>query len=285
MMTFKIFLIFFFSFLSVSYSKIITLGGTVTEIVYGLGAGDKIVAVDLSSLNPLEARNLPQVGYIRNVSLEGILSLEPTAVIASDSLGPKSVIGRLKKAGIKLKIIKSPQSVEETCNAINEISSFLSLESKGKQLVDEIRINYSQLNITNNRASAIFLMYNPGISGTFNAAGNHTKANSIIEISGANNLAKGIHNGYKNLNIEGMLKLNPEVIFVGIPENTKLDKNHFLKLLSNDSILCELSAVRNNRVYFLPLSKTLSFGHEVIDTIQYLNDCLYGNYLKDENEI
>ena len=64
MMTFKIFLIFFFSFLSVSYSKIITLGGTVTEIVYGLGAGDKIVAVDLSSLNPLEARNLPQVGYI-----------------------------------------------------------------------------------------------------------------------------------------------------------------------------------------------------------------------------
>ena len=285
MMAFKIFLIFFFSFLCVSYSKIITLGGTVTEIVYGLGAGDRIIAVDLSSLNPSEARSLPQVGYIRNVSLEGILSFEPTAVIASDALGPKSVIEKLKKAGIDLKIIKSPHSVQETCNAINEISSFLSLESKGKQLVDEIQTNYSQLIVTNNRVSAIFLMYNPGISGTFNAAGNHTKANSIMEISGAKNLAKSIHNGYKNLNIEGMLKLNPEVIFVGITENTKLDKNHFFKLISNDSVLHELSAVRNNRVYFLPLSKTLSFGHEVIDTIQYLNDCLYGNYLKDENEI
>jgi len=58
-------------------ARVVSLGGSVTEVVYALGAGDRLVAVDISSLYPQAAQTLPKVGYYRDVSVEGIASLRP----------------------------------------------------------------------------------------------------------------------------------------------------------------------------------------------------------------
>ena len=68
--------------------RIVTIGGAATEIVFALGAGSSIVATDLSSIYPPQARELPMVGYVRNISPEGVLSMEPDLVIATGALGP-----------------------------------------------------------------------------------------------------------------------------------------------------------------------------------------------------
>src|SRR3546814_19986504 len=78
--------------------RVVSLGGTVTEIVYDLGEGDRLVADDLSSLYPKEATLLPRVGYYRAVPLEGVLSMRPDLVLAS-GLGRAAGRGRVCQAG------------------------------------------------------------------------------------------------------------------------------------------------------------------------------------------
>ena len=63
--------------------KIVTLGGDVTEIVYALGASSSLVARDSTSQWPQAANVLPDVGYLRQLNAEGILSMRPTLVLAS----------------------------------------------------------------------------------------------------------------------------------------------------------------------------------------------------------
>ncbi|MFJ0631528.1 ABC transporter substrate-binding protein, partial [Bordetella bronchiseptica] len=76
--------------------RVVTLGGTVTEIVYALGQGGRLVGDDLSSLYPQAATQLPRIGYYRAVPVEGVLALEPDLVLASEQAGPPDAIERLK---------------------------------------------------------------------------------------------------------------------------------------------------------------------------------------------
>lgn len=71
-------------------SRVVSLGGSVTEIVYGLGEGDRLVGDDLSSLYPEAATKLPRVGYYRAVPVEGVLSLKPDLVLASEQAGRRT---------------------------------------------------------------------------------------------------------------------------------------------------------------------------------------------------
>ena len=81
-------------------SRLVTLAGAVTETVYALGLGDHVVGVDASSLYPAEVQEKPQVGYFRQTSAEGILSLGPTLVLAPASMGPPAVVEQLRTAGV-----------------------------------------------------------------------------------------------------------------------------------------------------------------------------------------
>src|SRR3546814_8110214 len=86
-------------------SRIVAAGGVVTEIVYRLGAGDRIVAADTTSLYPPEAADLPKVGYMRTLSAEGILSVGPSIVIAAEEAGPPAVIDQIRQAGVPVVVL------------------------------------------------------------------------------------------------------------------------------------------------------------------------------------
>src|SRR5690606_30267932 len=85
--------------------RVVTLGGTVTEIVYALDQGDRLVGDDQSSLYPEAATKLPRVGYYRAVPVEGVLALRPDLVLASEQAGPPEALARLKEVGIPVEII------------------------------------------------------------------------------------------------------------------------------------------------------------------------------------
>src|SRR4051812_17116218 len=73
------------------------------EIIWALGAQDKVVGIDLSSTYPPEVKNVQTVGYHRALSAEGILSLHPTAVIQDGNVGPPQVLEQLQQLNIPLK--------------------------------------------------------------------------------------------------------------------------------------------------------------------------------------
>ncbi len=92
--------------------RIVSVAGSLTEIVYALGAEDRLVGVDATSLHPPSARALPQVGYHRSLSAEGILSLAPDLVLASETAGPPAILDQIRSAGVPIRIVAGELSPE-----------------------------------------------------------------------------------------------------------------------------------------------------------------------------
>src|SRR5688500_18984294 len=84
----------------VDTSRLVTVGGAVTEIVFALGYGDKVIARDITSFYPDEVNRLPSVGYMRALSPEGVLSVNPSAILLIQGSGPKETIDVLSKASV-----------------------------------------------------------------------------------------------------------------------------------------------------------------------------------------
>ena len=93
--------------------RIVTLGGTITEIVFALGAGERVVGVDASSSFPEAVNQLPKVAYHRRLSAEGVLSLRPTLIIATTEAGPPEAIQQLRSAGVTVLVLPHDPTVEK----------------------------------------------------------------------------------------------------------------------------------------------------------------------------
>ena len=93
-------------------SRIVTIGGAVTEIVYELGLGDNIIAVDTSSIYPDAATEKPDVGYLRFLSAEPILSFEPTLIITTDDAGPPETLQLLGEVGVTVLVTPAENTVQ-----------------------------------------------------------------------------------------------------------------------------------------------------------------------------
>ena len=103
-------------------ARVVTLGGSVTEIVYQLGQGGKLVGDDLSSLYPEAATKLPRVGYYRAVPVEGVLALKPDLVLASEQAGPPDALKRLGDVGVRIVTVPDAPSVDSLKARIRNIA-------------------------------------------------------------------------------------------------------------------------------------------------------------------
>lgn len=92
--------------------KLVSIGGDVTEIVYALGAGDEMVARDSTSLRPQAVLKLPDVGYMRQLNTEGILSMRPSMVLSSELAEPSLVLQQLAQNGVKVIRVPGTASVD-----------------------------------------------------------------------------------------------------------------------------------------------------------------------------
>lgn len=110
------------------------------EIIWALGAQDKVVGVDLSSTFPAEVKNVQTVGYHRALSAEGILSLHPTAILTSENnIGPPQVVEQINSLNIPVKNFSAKNdSIEGTKALIREIGAFFHKEERAEELCRNI---------------------------------------------------------------------------------------------------------------------------------------------------
>ena len=105
------------------------------EIIWALGAQDKVVGIDLSSTYPPEIKNVQTVGYHRALSAEGILSLKPTAVINDGNVGPPQVLEQIEQLNIPLKTFNAKNdSIDGTKALIREIGEYFNKKDKAEEL-------------------------------------------------------------------------------------------------------------------------------------------------------
>lgn len=197
-----------------SAGRIVALGGAVTEILYRLGAGARIVAVDTTSLYPPEAlREKPNVGYLRALSAEGLLSLGPDLVIAADGAGPPDVLTLVREAGVRVELVKEPPSPEGVLDKIAAVGRLVGLERDAEALAGEVRARFADLAALRARivrpARALLVLSVQG--GRTMVGGADSTADGILRLAGLANAASGLA-GFKPMTDEAVVVAAPDVV-------------------------------------------------------------------------
>ncbi len=195
--------------------RVVAVGGAVTEIVYALGAGERLVAVDSTSVHPADARTLPQVGYMRSLSAEGVLGMRPDLILATSEAGPAAVLAQLRTAGAPLITVPSDHSIETLRTRVRTVAKALGLETRGAKLEQELVAQWQatreHVARLGGRPKVLFLLAHTG--NTAMVAGSGTAAEAMIRYAGAQNAITGFE-GYKPLTAEAALTAAPDVILI-----------------------------------------------------------------------
>jgi iron complex transport system substrate-binding protein len=193
--------------------RIVTLGGSVTEIVYALGAGDQVVGVDASSVYPEAATEKPNVGYFRKVPAEGVLSLNPSLVLALEGTGPPTVFEQFRSAGVRTVQVPDTPSVTGAKQKIQTIGDLLGRSARGDSLIAAMERDLDEARALRAEAAStpsVLFVYARG-SGTMNVAGRGTSAAAMIELAGGENAITGFE-GFKPMSAEAVVEAEPDVI-------------------------------------------------------------------------
>ena len=196
--------------------RIVAVGGALTEIVYALGLEDRLVGIDTTSLYPLRAlREKPNVGYMRQLSAEGVLGLNPELILATEGSGPKETLAVLAEA--KVPIVTVPESFGEAgiIERIRIVARELGAEARGACLSEAVEKDLAAMRKlrakVGEKRRVMFVM--SFVNGRAMVAGKKTAAHEIIALSGAAN-AIDDYDGYKPLSEEAIVAAKPDVILV-----------------------------------------------------------------------
>ena len=196
-------------------SRVISVGGSITEIVYELGAGDRLVAVDTTSSYPPAADALPDIGYMRQLAAEPILALEPDLLLLVEDAGPPAVLDQLRATGIAIVTLSDEPTLDGVRQKVREVAVALDLVDEGERLV--ARIEAAQRDVTTKLASlperpSVLFLLSVG-TGAPLAAGRETSAAGIIEMAGGRNALTDF-SGFRPLSPEAAAATRAEVVLV-----------------------------------------------------------------------
>lgn len=205
-------------------SRIVTIGGAVTEIVFALGHGGDVIAVDQTSTYPAAVKSKPNVGYMRALSAEGVISVAPTLILATEGSGPPDVIDILSGAAIPFVVVPEGYDEQAVLRKIELIAHVLDEEERGKAMTDAITEDFRALQEIRDRIEkkrkAVFVFAVGG--GTPTVGGSETSVDGVFALGGIDNAMKAM-SGYKPAVGEAVLAAAPDVVVTMIERNHGLD--------------------------------------------------------------
>ena len=196
-------------------SRIVSVGGAVTEILYAIGLEDRVVAVDTTSLYPQRANDKPKVGYMRQLSPEGVLGLAPSLILASEGSGPKETIAVLESASVPFVLVPDHFTGEGILEKIDVVSAATGAGARGECLSMSVKSDLDALTKLRKRIDkpkrVLFVL--SFMNDRPMVAGHATAADGIIQLAGAVNAIEG-YEGYKLINDEAIIVAKPDAILV-----------------------------------------------------------------------
>lgn len=233
------------NFINLNAKRLVTVGGSITETVIALGHEKDLVGVDLSSVYPANVvKNIPKVGYWLQLPKEGILSLKPDLVIASESSKPKKFLKILPKYSISVHLISDKNTIKSAKDKIMQVAAALGETKKAKKIISRIDENVNfllkQIKTIKTKPKALFIL-NQGV-GVMMAAGKQTKVGAMIKLAGGVNVIK--QNQYVTISLESILKMNPDVIIYSSHHSNEVFKK---------GIILETNASKNKQIYHMDM--------------------------------
>ncbi|WP_346911781.1 ABC transporter substrate-binding protein [uncultured Roseibium sp.] len=251
--------------------RIVAIGGSLTEIVYALGEQDRLVARDSTASFPAEALSLPDVGYMRALSPEGVLSVKPDGILAIEGSGPPEAVSVLASAGVPFVTVPEGYSGEAIQQKIRAVGTALGVDGKAEALSSQVAADLadavSEAHKLNRTTRVLFVLSYTG--GRVLASGTGTAADAIIQMAGAQNAIDGVP-GYKQLNEEAITAANPDVILMMERHG---DQNAASEILANAAI-AQTPAGQNKRLIRMNGLYLLGFGPRTASAVRELSDDL-----------
>ena len=195
-------------------ARIVSIGGAITEILYALGLEDRLAGVDATSLFPAAAlRDKPNVGYMRQLSAEGVLGLNPSLVLAMQGSGPKETMDVLEAAKVPLVLVPEIISEQGLLDKIRLIGHAMGADARAACLTAVVGGDLEQLRELRAKVTKpVRVMFVISLlSGRAMVAGRKSAADEIIRLSGGVNAIDG-YDGYKMINDEAIVAAKPDVV-------------------------------------------------------------------------
>ena len=237
--------------------KIVSLNGTISEIVAGLGLEKNIVGTDITSNYPESLKSKPKVGHNRRINAEGVLSLQPNIVVGMAKEMSPQLATQFKAAGIRLILFDQEFTAEGTKKLIHAVADSLQYTAKADSLAKafETQLAEAQAHVNNTKKPKVLFIYARG-TGTMMVGGTGTPVEKVIEMAGGVNAITEFEE-YKPLTSEALVKANPDVLLLfddgleslgGIPGLLKVQG------------VAETNAGKNKRVVTMQGEMLTSFG-------------------------
>lgn len=254
--------------------RIVTLGSDVTEIVYALGEGERIIAVDRGSQFPAATASKANVGYRRRLTAEGVASLSADLILAAEDIGPQEAVEVLRELNVPIVFVPEDNSGEGIRRKIEIIARVLSQDASGQTLAATVIENLDAARTLtagiaeNERRKVVFFH---GLV-RLTAAGSGTAADAIIKLAGGLNAMDEV-SGYKAASEERLIELAPDVILMmsdgkGGPSADEVFSNR---------ALAATPAGRTRSLIVLDGAYMIGFGPRTADAVRDLATALYGD--------
>ena len=224
-----------------SIQRLISTDAGVTQLLFDLKVDQNLVAVDVTSHLPEGYCELENIGYHRNLSAEGLLSLAPSAVIGSEHMGPPPVVHALKAANVPLVQLHSATTTDQLFKNIETVAAAVNAQQQAKALAASLQKKLNQLENqhTGPLKTAFLLSLEPA---KLRMAGSQTAADSFIELLGVTNVAD--FENYRTVSAESLMAMEPELIIL-VGKSPATAANEFLEA---NPIIRHSQAGKNQRI-------------------------------------
>lgn len=193
-----------------SARRIVSLAPSVTEILFALGAGDRVVAVSSTCDRPSEVAALPRVGTWVSPSVEAILALSPDLVVAVPSPGNRDSVLRLRELGLRVEVV-GESTLADAWDAMLRIGGWTGRETQARELVDRLHRELDEVRASvagrKPRRTLFVVGHEPLV-----VAGEGPFVGEILRLAGGENVAASTARPWPRLSIESVVALSPEVI-------------------------------------------------------------------------
>lgn len=234
-----LFVLFFL--ISVAYAepqRIISLSPSVTETLYYLGLGNRLIAVSDYCNWPEEIKYKVKVGGMINPSFEKILTLKPDLIIISQEGTPIEVYQRFVNLGLKIYVF-NPKRLSDLPIEIMKLAKNVGGDDKAKIFNEKFQKELKEMNNIFHGQRALFIIWSENLT----VAGEESHIGEIMKFLGLKNIANN-YSAYFQQNIEDIIKKNPEIIFIGSGHNGTINEKIIEKLKYTD-------AVKNGKVFII----------------------------------
>ena len=214
--------------------RIVTAGGSITEIVFALGRGDWVIATDSTSMYPNEAVSLTKLGYFRQLSTEGVLAQQPAMLLGAEATGPSVALEQIAHAGVEVTTFNVDKNLSGLKRLVLDIGEKLSASDNAITLVHDIekkveqqKARYADKTLAfNTPIKALFVVANNDRGIT--VAGKNTVPQALFDTLGIVNIGDAVE-GYKVMHAESVLMQNPDIVIAA---------GHMLRGKSAKDALC-----------------------------------------------